>query len=381
MKWLPCTLLVASSCAFVMVKPAMAGVFGSLGNFDVVNDTGKTAHGFEIDIEDPTFTKSQIYSVFGLDRDFGIPPTSVERYGAPSIIEVPNWGVKIIYQAAFANGAWSTGTDTGSFANPGEVCWALGGSNYPNVPCDHFGVGTYGTPAKITYSWLLETTPDSPNLTSSVVGIPSVSFTPPPPPTPVQPNPPQQVQAVIRAVEEPVEVNYKYGKAYWVKVFTMTQDHHVELEQLVGGSPEVPDEPAEIETEWTVFQARLDGMGVNEEKMAEVPFDEDVNKSIVRRYEFYEYNGIINPEDGEAWCDGAEAPGHSCDSPFGDGSVQGLNVIQEINDLGPYIGAQMAAFNANIVPADNNPVPEPDVVLGLDLLLLMGAFSKIRNLF
>ena len=30
---------------------ATAGVIGMLGNFDVINDTGKTAHGFEIDLE------------------------------------------------------------------------------------------------------------------------------------------------------------------------------------------------------------------------------------------------------------------------------------------------------------------------------------------
>ena len=32
-----------------------ASVFGSLANFDVVNDTGKEAWGFEIEIEDSSF--------------------------------------------------------------------------------------------------------------------------------------------------------------------------------------------------------------------------------------------------------------------------------------------------------------------------------------
>lgn len=37
--------------AAVMPTAASAGVIGMLGNFDVINDTGKTAHGFEIELE------------------------------------------------------------------------------------------------------------------------------------------------------------------------------------------------------------------------------------------------------------------------------------------------------------------------------------------
>ena len=80
-------------------SPAMASVYGSLANFDAVNDTGEIGHGFEIDIEDASFDHTKITSVFGLDRNFGVPPTSVERYGAPSIVDQPGVGVSIRYQA------------------------------------------------------------------------------------------------------------------------------------------------------------------------------------------------------------------------------------------------------------------------------------------
>ena len=60
-------------------------------------------------------------------------------------------------------------------------------------------------------------------------------------------------------------------------------------------------------------------------------------------------------------CDGADpaAFGHACDNPFGDGKVAG------INDLGNFVGAQIAGFNANEVAA---AVPEPSTYV----LLLAG---------
>lgn len=43
-------MAVALSLAFVPMEGS-ASVIGFLGNFDVVNDTGYTAHGFEIELE------------------------------------------------------------------------------------------------------------------------------------------------------------------------------------------------------------------------------------------------------------------------------------------------------------------------------------------
>jgi len=45
---------------------ASAQVFGSLDNFDVVNTTGHTAYGFEIEIEDVSFDHpGRLGSIFG----------------------------------------------------------------------------------------------------------------------------------------------------------------------------------------------------------------------------------------------------------------------------------------------------------------------------
>src|SRR5690349_17666466 len=72
-----------ASTLFCAAAIAQAGVFGSLANFDVVNNTGNNAYGFEIEIDDPQFDHTKITSVFGYDRNFGLPggPGAVERYG------------------------------------------------------------------------------------------------------------------------------------------------------------------------------------------------------------------------------------------------------------------------------------------------------------
>jgi len=90
--------------------PAYSQVFGQLANFDVVNDTGKTAHGFEIDIHD--IHSSDITSIFGAADRW----PNMERYGAPTVAEYTDatgFGVKITYQANY-NGAWSSGTPSGT---------------------------------------------------------------------------------------------------------------------------------------------------------------------------------------------------------------------------------------------------------------------------
>jgi len=351
------SIIVFSSLAIITIaRPAMSagtGTYGSLGNFDTVNDTGKEAHGFEIDIEDPTFTKSQITSVFGLDRNFGVPPTSVERYGAPTITDVPGFGVKVVYQAQFdPSKGWSIGTPSGTYPTPGESCWTGGNASYPgNLSCDHFGVGTVGTPAKISYSWLLETSPTSSSLTTSPVGLPVVNFTPTPSPVPNQP--PVAVQAAIYAPPQNLENPdpNQWGPAYWLKVYTQNLNQEVYLDQLVKGNAVVPDDN-QVETEWILLQAGPGGgYGDDIKDLALNPND----KSVVRRYEFYKYKGLYNIDgSGEAACDGSEAPGHACDNPFGaPGSVG-------INDLGAYIGNQIGGFNA-VHPA---AVPEPLNVLG-----------------
>ena len=221
MRKLKFSILTVALSVAISPSVSSAQVLGFLGNFDVINDTGKTAHGFEIDLEG--LHSSDITDTFGgLGRGFptgrGFDPlTSVERYGSPTITEYTNgatFGVKITYTGLFDGANWDFGTPSGTFITPGDNCWSGGGVGYgPGTPCDHFGVGTTQNATKTTYSWLVETTPGSGLLTNGVVNLPAPVWAVTP-----QPGAPPLVAAQIQAPAPENET--QFGDAIWVKVFT-----------------------------------------------------------------------------------------------------------------------------------------------------------------
>lgn len=338
MKPAPRISLLAAAVLAAAATPASAQVYGSLANFDAVNDTGEVAHGFEIKIEDSSFSSSKIQSVFGLDRNFGVPPTSVVRYGAPTIIDIPGVGVTVRYAGTFDGTSWNVGTPTGPYANAGDSCWTLGNPAYAGggLSCDHFGVGTYGTPAKTTYNWLLDPT-NSGTLTPRLAAIPAVNFIyqPPPPPVPGEIPAPRPV---IAEVEAPNDENEVFGPAYWVKTFAHHVDHNVNIEDLLKGNPDVPEDD-EVEVEFELFQAGDDIGNGNGKKQANLLLAPE-DAALVLRYEFYKYIGEFKP-DGEALCSGKGGGGSS---------------PEDCGGLGDYVGAQIAGFNQVQPP---RAVPEP----------------------
>ena len=289
---------------------------------------------------------------FGLNRNFGTPsPGDVERYGLPTVSDLLDGTGKIIgsrvtYMAVYSNGVWSAGTASGVFNTPGESCWSFGNVGYPNVPCDHFGVSTIGSPTRTTYSWLLESSPGV--LSANNVAIPSVAFTPPPPVPPGQPAAP--VVAVFQAQKvDPVDPR---SNAFWVKIVQTSLPENVDLNELMGGhnpfeNPGVAglhDKP-ETEIEWQVLQPGF---------VDEVSKDLNLNgdPSAVIRLEFYKYKGSFDDE-------GLVDP-TGVQTPVG-------NTLNEF--VGDYVGEQIAGFNA--VQA----VPEPSsyamMLGGLALLALV----------
>ena len=339
--------------AAIVLMPAAAGasVFGSLGNFDVVNDTGKEAYGFEIEIEDSSFDHSKITSVFGLNRVFpsvSPNPLAVNRfgaYGAPTITDIPGFGVRITYGGTVG----STSTPSGVYSTPGDSCWPGANPGWQSNPCDHFGVSTIGSPAKTTYRWLVETTPGSGVLERVATGVPSVAFSYAPPPAPGQ-------QGVVRAVmeAEPAEVAAQWGEATWVKIFSTHVDHAIDLGDLLRGDDD--QEAAEVEVEWTLFQAAPAGDDGPAEMIEADMMVGDGDEAVIRRYEFYKYLGPVNPEDGEAKCDNPD----NCPGAVGD-----------------YLGANMAGFNLNVALA--NAVAEPATLALLGLGLAGIGFSSRRR--
>lgn len=340
-------LATTTLLALLSVSPSsQAAVIGFLGNFDVINDTGSTAHGFEIDLEG--IHSSEVTDVFGgpgrgfpTGRGFD-PANSVERYGAPDITEYSNgttFGTKITYHGLFIDGSWDYGTPSGNFITPGDNCWSGGGVGYSaSTPCDHFGVGTVGNPTKTTYSWLLETsTPGL--LTNGLVTLPAPTWT-------VQPSPvvgaPPVVAAQVVApdpLEEYLLGEPQFGDAIWIKVFTTELEDPIDLEELIGGNAKV--EQAVTEIEWQLLQKDPGNpnSGVLESGYG-VPVGPNA-ASILRRYEFYKFGGAYDEETHEALPEGSDS------NPEGD-------------DLGIYLGAQNAAANLVIPVA---PVPLPSSIL------------------
>ena len=289
-KW--CTLVVSASVSMVP-GVGSAGVFGSLGNFDTVNDTGKPAYGFEIDIEDPSFDHTKITSVFGYDRVFSFispDPGAVVRFGKPTITDVPGYGVQIIYGGTIG-GSVSTpfNNPAAPFITTGESCWPGANAGWTSNPCDHFGVSTYGNPAAIKYSWLVDD--GTGNAAKQAVGVPAVSFVPINPP-PV--GPPPAVQAVIQApVVEPPQPE---ANAFWVKLTQTTLPENVDLgDLLIGNHPgahqQIADlnEKPESETEWYELQ-----IGRVDELSKELKPNGD--PSVVIDLKFYKYQGQFDDE-------------------------------------------------------------------------------------
>lgn len=361
-------MAVAASLTLTPI-PSVAAVIGFLGNFDVINDTGHEAHGFEIDLEG--LHSSDITDTFGgpgrgfpTGRGFD-PATSVERYGSPSISEYTNgatFGTKVTYLGLFdsANQRWDYGTPSGSFITPGDNCWSGGGVGYgAATPCDHFGVGTTRNATRTTYSWLIET-PTAGVLSNGVVNLPAPAWNviAAPPPPAGQPPAPPIVGAEIQA-PAPVQIpglDPQFGDAIWVKVYTTELEDAPKLEDLVAGNPVV--EQAETEIEWQLLQ--MDPANPDSGKLESgfgIPVGPNA-ASILRRYEFFKFAGRYDAENHEA----------KFEAGFGDSNPGP-------NDVGTYLGAQNGAANFNLAA-----IPEPKTyAMLLGGLALVFAMARRRR--
>lgn len=366
MKQKSCQFHLVAAAAALLGGPTTASaiVIGSLANFDVINDTGKDAYGFEIRIEDASFDHSRISSVFGYDRDFGLPggPGAVVRYGVPTITDLPGVGVLIKYGGSLAGPK----TPSLPYSTNGDSCWPFGAGWSTGTSCDHFGVSTIGQPAATKYSWTVEVAPGV--LGQQTAGIPAVNFQYTPPAAGGGGAGEVRVEIEAEAPDQDQPENEGlWGEAFWVKTYTTKVDHNIDLGDLFRKDPD--QEAAEIETEWELFQRAPAGeKGENDQKFANLALDEN-DQAVLRRYEFYKYLGPLKA-DGEADCRqgcGRDPHGLDPDNPHPD-------------YVGAFVGAQMAGINLNEIQGPIALVPEPGTYAMLfSGLGLTGLVAKRRR--
>jgi hypothetical protein len=338
-------LAVVATVPFVLLsgQARASTMFGSLSNFDVVNDTGEIARGFEIELEG--VSPSEIAYSFG---------SPYIRYGDPTLISTGS-GTIVRYASPFGPSGWAVGTPvpSGPFPTGGHQCFypAYGGDpNYETLGGEHFGIALNGNPINTTYRWLVGDSAGNLSPAGSTVKIPAPVWNVQPPANPAAP---AAVQAVIPALpkENP---NALFGEAIWVKVFVTEAAEPAELEHLLLGDPAVPDgsEPAEIEIEWVLLQAGKDAADELDSGLIDLAED---SQSVTRRYEFYRYTGPYD-EEGEALIE----------NPDDDPSA-----------VGEFIGAQNAALN--LAPFVIVPEPGTAALLGLGIPLLGWLRGRCRR--
>lgn len=337
----PTLLLPLAATALLALAGASARgstAYGTINNFDCVNDTGVECHGFEIEIED-CHSRDITYTY------------NWNHYGAPKITEDNSNPLRPRVRVRYESGKTTNGTWAAYTAIPSGPIAPTDGHRFTNPSLnfggEHFGVGYRGSPTNISYFWLVD------NGAGALVRGPSVQVaTPRFNYAPAAGGAPAQVQAVIKP--PPAPPVREFGPASWVKEIRTTShnNHEVKLRDLVSDDPDFDDddnwrngEPDEVEVEWQLLQTefkKADGGAKGE--LAAAP--EDLNNGdeiVTRRYEFFKYVGPLDNETGEAMADGVGPDGlHGVGIKIINGAEVDLstNVV-----VGDFLGSQMSAFD------------------------------------
>ena len=301
---------VLASTAFAAFAQT-ATIYGSVGNFDVVNNTGQDACGFEMELEGVAYSPN-IYSY------------SWTRYGA---------AVLSPYTVGAVSGTrvtWKSSDCSAMRTVPHAPGTAFAGTCYgttQNNGCEHFGVNASTT--KVTSRWLVK---DPANASTYV------AFDPPMPvPMPYYFIQPAVVVGaapiIVDVVEapEPPQAPDLYGDAQWMKVFVRQMPREVTLDELLTTNPlVVPMDATQLEFGWKLLQADpvAGGNGRrNRGRHQGASTLDPTTRSVVRRYEMYDYVGVYDPLTNEALC------------------ADILCKIPTAGEIGDFVSAQMAAVN------------------------------------
>lgn len=340
-------LAVAAVIALAGATAHASIAYGSINNFDTVNDSGVECHGFEIELDD--LHSTDITYTYDYNH-YGTPKIIEDRVSVPG-----HTNVIVRYQAVWTNTGWSAYTAVPTTNIPPTQGHAFTNPRL-NFGGEHFGVGYRAQPSKVLYHWLVDSGSHTLVLGPQVnVSTPTFTYNPP-----VPAGPPAQVVAVIPAPilplpPSPPGASYEFSDATWVKVITTTSHTNtpVELRDLVTADTNNPsakdwrngETDTEVETEWQLLQIDYNssdynptnGVGGPNAKLAgtnNLAHGDDV---VTRRYEYYAYVGPYADLDSHEALNEKVA----ADGIHGTGSYSTTVVV------GKFLGAQMSAMAAS----------------------------------
>jgi Divergent InlB B-repeat domain len=308
-------LSVALLGASAAARAQTATIEGTLSNFDVVNETGYDAHGFELQIEGAA-EGDLYYTALG------------QQYGTARTIPYAT-GVKVRWESPYDASAHQF-TKTTPQHTPGvpyswNDCY-LPGSTYKTAGCEALGQGMFPTPGKTitaTGRWLIED-PQNPGTLITVepnVAIPFPNWS-------VAGGVAGASPLVVAEVEapEPPETPEVYGDAQWVKIYKAQLTREATPADLTSDNPTVPQDASQLEVAWDILQASPPSNGNQKRKQNQGGINADT-RSIIRRYETYKYTGAYDAITHQAVC------------------ADGLCAAPSAGELGDFIGAQNTAVN------------------------------------
>lgn len=355
----------------VSAATARASVaYGSINNFDTVNDTSNVCHGFEIELDD--IRSSDITYTYDYNH-----------YGTPKITEFTSsdslglhTNVVVRYEAVWTGTGWSAYTAIPTNNIPPTQGHAFTNPSL-NFGGEHFGVGYRTPPTKIYYYWLT-------NSGTSLVRGPQVYVS-----TPVFAGP--QAGVVVPVIPAPVlplpppplidpTIVYEFSDATWVKVIATTShtNHPLELRELITPDTNNPagkdwrnGEPDEVETEWQLLQTDFksasgfnptNGVGGANGQLAGRTNRVDRSDDVVTyRYEYYAYTGPYADLDTHEALAQSVAP----DGIHGVGIITNSTVgVLDLSTnavVGKFLGAQMSAMAIKPPVGLINHLPDADL--------------------
>ena len=343
-------LLIAGALMTPSFAFAQSAVVGGLGNFDAANYEGKDAYGMEIQIE-------------------GIQPSDLtlswcgNKYGCPQVTAYAT-GVYVRYTSTYdpANKVFNSitvpHTPGTSFTG---TCYQWSPS-YKTSGCDHFGVRFSYTAAVnnaiVTgFRWMFE----DPGNAGTLIGSANSIIVPSPVYTYFQPAVPAALPVLVAVIvlppppPPPPAVPPQFGNAAWMKVFKTELAREVALDELTSNNPIVPQDAAQVETDWVLLQPAPPVVpGDTRRRRTRHANQGGVaagTRAVLRRYETYAYTGAYDPLTHEVMCGGDT----KCTAPLA-------------GELGDMLTAQMAAANVavpslTVTTTGNGSVASSDKVL------------------